>query len=219
MLMFITASVLLGSVRPESMESAAEGLQVLHCPPCERIHCTPRRALKLQCRGGVTTGICGCCPVCARTAGESCGGRWDYLGKCDAGLVCEDRQPWDDQEHGGICRAVLESTDLDNCRPECTRAYCQANHNEICSARSASLNKKDCHGSCQHTSCSSCLILKTPSCPQACGPSDPSCLHRFGRCVHNRLSLPHRGLLDQDLESNADGVFLCFLPNCPNTPN
>lgn len=95
---------------------------------------------------------------------------------------------------------VLESTDLDNCRPECTRAYCQANHNEICSARSASLNKKDCHGSCQHTSCSSCLILKTPSCPQACGPSDPSCLHRFGRCVHNRLSLPHRGLLDQDLE-------------------
>jgi len=103
------ASVLLGPVLSDTAASvagsaAAEGLRTLHCPPCERIHCTPRRALRLQCRGGVTTGICGCCPVCARTAGESCGGRWDYLGKCDAGLLCVNREPSDDMEQGGVCR-------------------------------------------------------------------------------------------------------------------
>uniref|UniRef100_A0A667WNG7 Ig-like domain-containing protein n=1 Tax=Myripristis murdjan TaxID=586833 RepID=A0A667WNG7_9TELE len=63
-------------------------LQALHCPPCERIHCSSRRALKLQCKGGITTGVCGCCPACARVAGETCGGTWDYVGKCDEGLVC-----------------------------------------------------------------------------------------------------------------------------------
>lgn len=30
---------------------------------------------------------------------------------------------------------VLESTDSDNCRPECTQEFCQANPTEICSAR------------------------------------------------------------------------------------
>ncbi|KAK0139032.1 Venom protein 302 [Merluccius polli] len=252
------ASALLWPVRAESTASggaaAAEGLQTLHCPPCERIHCTPRRALKLQCSGGVTTGICGCCPVCARTAGESCGGRWDYLGKCDAGLVCMKPEPLEDMERGGICRAgkaashlmsrigmaiimsriwanlfsktiltdyyLLESTDLDNCRPDCTREYCQANPTEICSARSASLQKKDCHGACQHTSCSSCLILKTSPCPQECNPSDQSCLHRFGRCVHNHLSLPYSGLLNQDLQvqADADQLNTSFSASCRAMP-
>jgi len=61
----------------------------LQCPTCDRIHCTPRRASKLKCKGGISRGICNCCPVCAKTEGESCGGQWHYLGKCDAELVCE----------------------------------------------------------------------------------------------------------------------------------
>ncbi|KAL0154844.1 hypothetical protein M9458_049107, partial [Cirrhinus mrigala] len=87
-------------------------LQALHCPPCERIHCSPRRALKLQCQGGITTGICGCCPACAKLAGETCGGTWDYLGKCDEGLVCiypeeKDGNPDGKPEAGrkGTCKS------------------------------------------------------------------------------------------------------------------
>uniref|UniRef100_A0A8C2ZCD0 IGFBP N-terminal domain-containing protein n=1 Tax=Cyclopterus lumpus TaxID=8103 RepID=A0A8C2ZCD0_CYCLU len=87
MLFLLSASLgALGS--QEVVSGAAQQLQALHCPPCERIHCSTRRALKLQCKGGVTTGVCGCCPVCARAEGENCGGTWDYLGKCDEGLVC-----------------------------------------------------------------------------------------------------------------------------------
>lgn len=92
----------------ESTSSASEILQALHCPLCERIHCSPRRALRLQCKGGVTTGICGCCPVCAKQAGESCGGTWDYLGKCDEGLVCVYHKPAESKpevEHKGICKS------------------------------------------------------------------------------------------------------------------
>ncbi|RXM92763.1 Gonadotropin-releasing hormone II receptor [Acipenser ruthenus] len=101
----------------------AEGteLQTLHCPPCERIHCTPRKALKLQCNGGITTGICGCCPVCAKTEGETCGGKWDYLGKCDEGLVCtyEESQHMEvtGQDFKGICQAGVTVSATNSSEP------------------------------------------------------------------------------------------------------
>lgn len=60
----------------------------LHCPSCDRIHCNPRTSARLKCKGGVTTGICNCCPKCAKVAGERCGGDFSYLGKCDNGLYC-----------------------------------------------------------------------------------------------------------------------------------
>lgn len=59
------------------------------CPPCDQLFCTVRKASKLKCKGGVTTDICGCCPVCAKQLGEPCGGEWNYLGKCDEGLMCQ----------------------------------------------------------------------------------------------------------------------------------
>lgn len=93
---------------PATPPAAAQQLQALQCPPCERIHCSTRRALKLQCAGGVTTGVCGCCPVCARAEGETCGGTWDYLGKCDEGLVCVYGDTTADRAHAertGTCRA------------------------------------------------------------------------------------------------------------------
>lgn len=58
------------------------------CPECDRLFCTVRKASKLKCKGGKTTDICGCCPVCAKQIGEPCGGEWNYLGKCDVGLYC-----------------------------------------------------------------------------------------------------------------------------------
>uniref|UniRef100_A0A3Q3EFV3 IGFBP N-terminal domain-containing protein n=1 Tax=Kryptolebias marmoratus TaxID=37003 RepID=A0A3Q3EFV3_KRYMA len=83
-------------------------LQALHCPPCERIHCSTRRALRLRCKGGLTTDVCGCCPACARADGEACGGTWDYLGKCDGGMVCVHQESDADKpeaERRGVCKA------------------------------------------------------------------------------------------------------------------
>lgn len=109
MLMLFLLSAFLGAVGSEKTPTgAAQQLQALHCPPCEQIHCSSRRALKLQCKGGVTTGVCGCCPVCARVEGETCGGSWDYLGKCDQGLVCVFRDSAADEldaERKGTCEA------------------------------------------------------------------------------------------------------------------
>lgn len=66
-----------------------EGNNSMICPSCEKLFCTVKKASKLKCRGGVTTDICGCCPVCAKQVGEPCGGEWNYLGKCDQGLYCK----------------------------------------------------------------------------------------------------------------------------------
>ncbi|KAL6106564.1 uncharacterized protein ACO6RY_10411 [Pungitius sinensis] len=204
--------------------AAAQQLQALHCPPCERVHCAARRSLELRCAGGVTTGVCGCCPACARAEGETCGGTWDYLGKCDEGLVCIYRDKTDDrarEERTGTCRAVIESLEpeTESCHPECTRAYCQANPLEICSARSVSLEKRACQGSCQHTSCSSCLLLKPPPCPpQSCTASSPSlCLQRFGKCVQNHLRATHNPVCHNNLQTPGVGHFVCLVPACTNT--
>ncbi|KAL0968682.1 hypothetical protein UPYG_G00270140 [Umbra pygmaea] len=227
------AAATLGVPGSEALQlGGPQTLHALHCPPCERIHCTPRRALMRHCKGGLATGVCGCCPACARTVGESCGGAWDYLGKCDEGLVCvyqgpvspSKRKP-DVEERKGICKAVLETLDVETCRPDCTWMYCQANPSEICSARSVSLEQLECQGSCQHTSCSSCLILRPPSsstsCPQTCAPSDPTCLHRFGSCVHNHLTELHRHkpICHHNLQSNSEGYFVCLVPGCPKDVN
>ncbi|KAF7663738.1 hypothetical protein LDENG_00202060 [Lucifuga dentata] len=221
MWLFFMLSAVLGVLGSEVTPSeTVQHLQDLHCPPCEQIHCPSRRLPRLHCKGGITTGICGCCPVCARTAEESCGGSWDYLGKCDEGLVCVYQDSSDGKPHEqrkGICKAVIESLDAKNCRPDCTREYCQANPSEICSARFVSLEKQTCQGSCQHTSCSSCLLLKPPPCPQSCTTSDSSCLHRFGRCVHNHLSASHSPVCHHNLQSNPEGYFVCLVPACPNT--
>ncbi|XP_041965922.1 IGFBP domain-containing protein [Alosa sapidissima] len=196
--------------------SSATLLQALHCPPCERIHCSPLRTLQLTCKGGVTTGVCGCCPTCARQADESCGGSWDYLGKCDQGLVCViEGAEHDTARKGGICKSVL---DVDTCRPDCTWEFCQANPHEICSGRHVSLGKQDCQGSCQHTSCSSCLVLQPPRCPQSCGTTDPACLQNYGRCVRRHLAHTHHPpTCHQTLQSNFEGYFLCMVPPCLNT--
>ncbi|XP_075883470.1 cysteine-rich motor neuron 1 protein [Nelusetta ayraudi] len=215
----LLVGVMLGAAASEETPTAAgQRLQALHCPSCERIHCSTRRALKLQCKGGITTGVCGCCPVCARVEGETCGGTWDYLGKCDKGLVCvyqDSDTP--DRERRGICEAVIGSLEPETCRPECTRELCQAHPTEICSARFVSLQKAGCQDSCQHTSCSSCLLLKSPSCPQTCSDSDSACQRHFGKCVRNSLAAAHSNpLCLNNLQADTDGHFLCLVPPCLN---
>ncbi|TNN87121.1 Venom protein 302 [Liparis tanakae] len=214
-MLFLLSALLGPSGSQEAPPGAAQQqqLQALHCPPCERVHCSTRRALKLQCKGGVTTGVCGCCPVCARAEGESCGGTWDYLGKCDEGLVCVYQDAAADSK--GLCKAVIDSLDPESCHPECTREYCQANPSGICSARAVSLEQAACHGSCQHTSCSGCLLLRPPPCPQACSPSDSSCLRRFGKCVHHHLTTTPAPVCHNHLQSHPEGHFLCLVPACP----
>uniref|UniRef100_A0A3Q3J0K5 IGFBP N-terminal domain-containing protein n=1 Tax=Monopterus albus TaxID=43700 RepID=A0A3Q3J0K5_MONAL len=208
-------STVLGVLGSQEVASrAVQQLEALHCPPCRQIHCSSRRALKLQCKGGVITGICGCCPVCARIQGETCGGAWDYLGKCDEGLVCvyeDTAADKPDAEHKGICKA--------SCHPECTHEYCQAHPSHICSAF-VSLEKKVCQGSCQHTSCSSCLLLKPPSCLQICAPSNFSCLQHFGKCVHSHLKATQNPICHNNLQlqSNPEGHFMCLVAACENTP-
>uniref|UniRef100_A0A3B3ZUN8 IGFBP N-terminal domain-containing protein n=1 Tax=Periophthalmus magnuspinnatus TaxID=409849 RepID=A0A3B3ZUN8_9GOBI len=176
----------------------------LHCPPCERIHCSPRQAPRLRCKGGATTGVCGCCPVCARTEDETCGGAWDYLGKCDQGLVCVYGESGQDKtERTGI-----------SCHPECTKEFCNENPTKICSA---SLERRPCQGSCQHTSCSACVLLVPPYCPQTCPSSDASCLQHFGKCVHSHLLTSlNQPVCHHNIQSNSGGRLVCLVPDCPN---
>ena len=77
----------------------------IHCPSCEKVHCPVERGSRLRCKGGVTRGICGCCPTCAKVEGERCGGDFEYLGKCDKGLFCQMRKPkYIGRQPDGHCR-------------------------------------------------------------------------------------------------------------------
>lgn len=78
-------------------------------------------------------------------------------------------------------------------------------------SRYVSLEKAACQGSCQHTSCSSCLLLKVPSCPQTCSPSDSSCLQRFGKCVHRHLADTHNPVC-HSLQVGRTTQVLCLFP-------
>lgn len=73
----------------------------------------------------------------------------------------------------------------------------------VCHCRSVSVEKRDCGGFCQHTTCSSCLVLRRPACPQACAQTDHVCLHHFGRCVHSHLEAHRQTVCHQNLQVNT----------------
>uniref|UniRef100_A0AAV2L0J7 IGFBP N-terminal domain-containing protein n=1 Tax=Knipowitschia caucasica TaxID=637954 RepID=A0AAV2L0J7_KNICA len=221
MLIVFVGTFLLGALETTgnspAQDPAHQHLKALHCPPCERVHCSPRTALRLRCKGGVTTGVCGCCPVCAKAEAESCGGAWDYLGKCDQGLVCVFEESGQDKtERTGVCKAVIEPLESESCHPECTKEFCRDNPTKICSARLVSLERRACQGSCQHTSCSACVLVTPPPCPQPCPASDQSCLQHFGKCVHNHLQLPNQPVCHHNIPSNTEGLLVCLVPDCPH---
>lgn len=81
------------------------------------------------------------------------------------------------------------------------------------SCRFASVEKKACQDSCQHTSCSSCLMLTPPSCPHACSPTDSTCLQHFGKCVHSHLRMrPHVCHSDLQVKCNKNRAKRFFFP-------
>lgn len=61
------------------------GAGAVSCAPCGAPADCPG---ELQCGGGTTPDLCGCCLECARGAGEACGGPYFVEGRCDEGLVC-----------------------------------------------------------------------------------------------------------------------------------
>ena len=93
------------------VKRGTEDLNHLNCPPCERLHCSPKKASKLSCKGEITLGVCNCCPRCAKVAGESCGGKWNYLGRCETGFECVPDGAIGHDVHGtptGVCRRISE---------------------------------------------------------------------------------------------------------------
>lgn len=89
LVLYITAAVRSRTPSTGDRKGSVASALGLQCPPCERVHCSPRRPSRLRCRGGIVRGVCNCCPVCAKLEGEPCGGQWNYLGRCDTGLYCD----------------------------------------------------------------------------------------------------------------------------------
>ena len=77
--------------------TTTQSLTCVSCTKYAQSKCTP--AEKLNCQGGLSLGICGCCKVCARIKGEKCGGLWNWYGTCDDGLECKPK----DEMNPGKC--------------------------------------------------------------------------------------------------------------------
>ncbi|GBN02588.1 hypothetical protein AVEN_245847-1 [Araneus ventricosus] len=168
----------------------------LHCPSCEQIHCFKNGKRRLQCKGGWTLGICGCCKVCAKVEGEECGGQHDYLGKCDEDLTCEPQEPRLTsfihngvknvfKVEKGICRKGFSKPyRLQGiCKPKCSQEYCMKNPRGICSANENGERFQECQGFCQHTSCRACRFVEHPQQCATCAKDDFRCIREFGRCI------------------------------------
>ncbi|XP_028409169.1 agrin-like [Dendronephthya gigantea] len=64
--------------------------EVMSCQPCQNTVCDTDVS---KCKDGVVKDNCGCCKVCARGEGETCGGLFYNHGKCGEGLHCVRRRP------------------------------------------------------------------------------------------------------------------------------
>ena len=78
-------SILLIALAVSVILSVTQALSCLRCDS-PQIKCTS--LYKLNCKGGLKSGVCGCCPVCAKIKGGKCGGPWNIHGECDCGLRC-----------------------------------------------------------------------------------------------------------------------------------
>ena len=59
------------------------------CPLCNVGNCVDEEAVQKSCPDStLVADPCGCCKVCGRMFGETCGGAYEYLGKCEYHLVC-----------------------------------------------------------------------------------------------------------------------------------
>ncbi|XP_061193985.1 uncharacterized protein LOC133202224 [Saccostrea echinata] len=192
----------------------------LQCPACERIHCSPRKPSQLTCKGGTSTGICGCCPTCAKVMGERCGGDFNYLGKCDRGLYCQiqDPQKFTDRQPEGNC--VLVPSHIQDapkphqkCRPKCSPKFCREHPRAICSAIKVADQSRDCQFPCQHTSCQACRFIAEPKC-KSCLKDDFRCLKRYGKCVKRQYCTKRKFPCRKQYNKKQEGRFQCGVPSC-----
>lgn len=77
------------------------------CVPCALLNGCP----ELNCLGEKVLGMCGCCYVCAKQLGESCGGLYGLIGTCDQGLRCvlplqQVNETMTIIYHVGVCQGV-----------------------------------------------------------------------------------------------------------------
>ncbi|ELU06981.1 hypothetical protein CAPTEDRAFT_176487 [Capitella teleta] len=230
---FCLAVVIVHAQRNDGASSSLE----LQCPPCSEIHCMPKKAKRLKCNGGVTKGICNCCPVCAKVEGEACGGQYEYLGKCDRGLEC---LPVSDNSIGsksqvdfvkkkvskwaleGKCvkslkmpseSELMDQPMPDPCKPKCTPDYCREDPKAICSALDNADLKQDCQGDCQHTSCSACRFVHEPPECQKCDQDDFRCMRSFGTCIKRDFCSRQKFPCRKDVQT-PDSKFKCLVAKC-----
>ncbi|KAK3875873.1 hypothetical protein Pcinc_019279 [Petrolisthes cinctipes] len=97
----------------------------LSCLPCREVTCEMPAEVS-RCSWGLVLDMCGCCYVCGKGPGESCGGQWAWHGRCGRGLDC--RRPSDINEaRGGGKRRRVEAGGNDIATP-LQRFYCKLTH-------------------------------------------------------------------------------------------
>jgi len=73
--------------------------------------------------GHLTKDVCGCCDVCAKAEGETCGGMWGMSGTCAPGLNCEtakplpNTKPYFNHNEAGVCVKDSTGQDTSCCDP------------------------------------------------------------------------------------------------------
>ncbi|XP_059174639.1 CCN family member 3-like [Physella acuta] len=179
----------------------------------------------------ITTGVCGCCPVCAKQEGEECGGDLAYRGKCDRDLDCVltsktiiSSSLTLHNEPVGTCKKMSKKRSrghqadagfVEYCQPKCSPEFCAQHPRAVCSASDVVDTVIECHGKCQHTSCRACAFIEEPDCP-SCQKDDFKCLNKFGRCIKKHVcSSRKKNCLGVKAQSTtARGKFVCKVPNC-----
>ncbi|GAB6024814.1 hypothetical protein CHUAL_009934 [Chamberlinius hualienensis] len=72
--------------------------EALSCVPCEKEKICDKI---VTCKFGLAKDMCGCCDICAKGPGETCGGVWNHGGTCGKGLNCHPNpDPARDQDPG-----------------------------------------------------------------------------------------------------------------------
>nr|API81346.1 venom toxin [Hemiscorpius lepturus] len=98
------------------LSSLAVTIYSLSCPCWEQEdktdYCGPPPT---DCPLGTTSDVCGCCPVCYKVLGESCGGMWGTMGQCGPGLFCKRDVESSENEYtyensDGVCIAQDKKT-------------------------------------------------------------------------------------------------------------
>ena len=85
------------------------------CPLCNVENCVDEEVVQKSCPDStLVADPCGCCKVCGRKFGETCGGAYEYLGKCEYHLVCtaKSSEYFSGTNVSGICTSKYVYTNI-----------------------------------------------------------------------------------------------------------